>query len=198
MEAPEFFAQRVRRLRVSRGLSERELAERIGMTVHQYESLTSAGMSPTCSLIVNLADALDVSITELTEQTVEAAPPGEEMEAFLQERRRTSMISGTRAVDLRLAKVDEALEMQPEPNADALNASIALMRAIERNEPVRAVAGTHGSSCTVAPARKAKRVACSASSIKRSGSICAMRSTTMAPGGRPSTTQSVMGESATH
>src|SRR5690242_20412513 len=118
MEAFESFAQRIRRLRAARGLSERELAERIGMTVHQYESATSAGMSPTCSLIVDLADALDVSVAELTEQTVETAPRAQEMEAFLRERRRMRMITTTRSVDGRLAKVDEALEMQPEPSAD--------------------------------------------------------------------------------
>ena len=45
MLAVESFKHRVQCLRVARGISERELAERIGMTVHQYETATSAGVS---------------------------------------------------------------------------------------------------------------------------------------------------------
>lgn len=144
----ESFAQRVQRLRVARGLSERELAERIGMTVHQYESVTRAGMNPTCSLLADLADALDVSITDLTERTIETAPRPAELRAFLQELRwRRERIIGAppqlSKMDRCLARLHEALENESEPSADALDASAALMRAIERNEPVRVVASRY-------------------------------------------------------
>jgi transcriptional regulator with XRE-family HTH domain len=144
----ESFAQRVQRLRVARGLSERELAERIGMTVHQYESLTVAGMSPTCSLVVDLADALDVSITDLTERTIETAPRPSELRAFLQELRwRRARTIGEQhqlsTMDRQLARLHEALENDAEPSADALDASAALMTAIERNEPIRTVASRY-------------------------------------------------------
>ena len=148
MGALESFAQRVQRVRVARGISERELAERVGMTVHQYESATSGGMNLMCSLLVDLADALDVSITELTDRTVELAPSAEQLRAFREalRERRAAMIDQTpqrRSIDRRLARLDDALKRDAERSADALDASIALMRAIERNEPVRVVASRY-------------------------------------------------------
>jgi transcriptional regulator with XRE-family HTH domain len=148
MEALESFAQRVQRIRVVRGISERELAERVGMTVHQYEAATSGGMNLTCSLLVDLADALDVSITELTERTMERAPSADQLRAFCEALRvhRAAMTDETpqrSSVDRRLARLDEALEKGGERGADALDASVALMRAIERNDPVRVVASRY-------------------------------------------------------
>src|SRR5262245_21489739 len=145
MAPAESFAQRVQRHRVARGLSERVLAERVGMTVHQYESLTTAGISPTCPLLVDLADALDVSISDLTERIVEPAPATEELRAFRLELRwrQATMVRDKperSRVDRRLAKLDEALARDSEPSADPLDPSIALMGAIERNEPLRVVA----------------------------------------------------------
>ena len=92
--AVEFLADRLRRLRAARGLSERELAQRIGMTVHQYQSATRAGASPTCALLVDLAEALDVSITDLTDLAIATRPSLDDMRAFRQElqpRRKSEM-----------------------------------------------------------------------------------------------------------
>ena len=146
--AVELLAERLRRLRAARGLSERELAQRIGMTVHQYQSATRAGANPTCALLVDLAEALDVSITDLTDLAIATRPSLDDMRAFRQELRwrRAAMIGGADQlgnVDRRLARLDEALGGDSEPSAAALDAAVALMRAIDRNEPVRAVASRY-------------------------------------------------------
>ena len=144
----ESLADRIQRLRAARGLSERELALRMGMTLHQYDSVMRANVSPTSALLVELADALDVLITDLAEITIETAPSLDDMRALRKELRwrRATLTGGTNQVgrlDRQLARLNAALGMDSEPSADALQASATLMRAIERNESVRAIASRY-------------------------------------------------------
>jgi transcriptional regulator with XRE-family HTH domain len=139
MAALESFAQRLHHLRVARGLSERDLAQRIGITVRQYEALTCAGMEPTCSLLVDLANALDVSFAQLTE-LVDKTPTPEQLRVYFHELQRCRMTT-TRLlshVDRQLATVCRALAIDGEPDERAASASAALIRSVERNETLRA------------------------------------------------------------
>lgn len=143
MGALESFADRIHRLRVARGLSERELAERIGMTVHQYQSVVRAGSNPTCRLLVELVEALDVPLTELTEPTIEALPTFEQLRALFWElrwRRATMMEQAGQvtSVDRRLARLRQALAADTELEAHSLENVGALMSSIERNDTLRA------------------------------------------------------------
>src|SRR5262245_45280177 len=102
METLESFAHRIQHLRVARSLSERDLAQRIGITVCQYQSLVGFGTPPT-SLLVDLADALDVTFAQLTAFTEEASTSAQ-ADAFVQELRcrRAAIAWQLRCVDQQL------------------------------------------------------------------------------------------------
>jgi transcriptional regulator with XRE-family HTH domain len=87
MVALESFSQRIQRLRVARGLSERELAARMGLTVRQYQSVAGVGAMPTCTLLIDLTEALNASVSELTESIIESPPTRDQIRAFLQQLR---------------------------------------------------------------------------------------------------------------
>ncbi len=59
------FAQRLRELRRSRGMTQKELAERASLTETYLSRLESAGSTPGIDLVARLADALGASIHDL-------------------------------------------------------------------------------------------------------------------------------------
>ena len=117
--ALESFAERVKRLRAARGFSERELAERIGMTVRQYRSAAS---SPTCALLLDVSAVLDLSISDLTEQTSEGSPTLAAMQACLVDR------------GLFILRDRITTETAAQSFEDALD---ALMSSFDRNDTLR-------------------------------------------------------------
>ena len=77
----ESFAQRILHLRLARGLSERQLAERMGITVHRYQSFAGTGASPTWVMLLDLAGALEVPVGELTAFTRERLPSSDALDS---------------------------------------------------------------------------------------------------------------------
>lgn len=59
------FAQRLRELRRSRGMTQKELAERANLTETYLSRLESAGSTPGIDLVARLADALGTTIHDL-------------------------------------------------------------------------------------------------------------------------------------
>lgn len=82
------FGQRVREVRIEAGLTQKELAERVGVPA-QYVSMVETGSSanPTLRLIVLLADALDVPTSDLLVDVERpgAQPKSGTLEALLRE-----------------------------------------------------------------------------------------------------------------
>ncbi|HEY7200574.1 MAG TPA: helix-turn-helix transcriptional regulator [Candidatus Dormibacteraeota bacterium] len=74
----------VRQLREARGLSQRELAERIGSTAAIVSRLEAGGSSPTIDVLERLADALGVRL-ELRFMNLEGRPPRHEGRRVLDE-----------------------------------------------------------------------------------------------------------------
>src|SRR5438552_16553710 len=66
------FAQRLRELRRSRGMTQKELAERANLTETYLSRLESAGSTPGIDLVARLADALGTTVHDLLPIT---APP---------------------------------------------------------------------------------------------------------------------------
>jgi transcriptional regulator with XRE-family HTH domain len=64
-EVVERFAHRLRELRVERGMTQAELAQKASVTTTYVSKLESAGSAPGLDLLQNLATALGVGITEL-------------------------------------------------------------------------------------------------------------------------------------
>lgn len=59
------FAQRLRELRRTRGMTQKELAERASLTETYLSRLESAGSTPGIDLVARLADALGTSVHDL-------------------------------------------------------------------------------------------------------------------------------------
>jgi DNA-binding XRE family transcriptional regulator len=64
----------IRRLREDRGLTQEELASRAGMTFGTVNRLESAKTAPAWATVMQIIDALDVSLVELG-KAIEAARP---------------------------------------------------------------------------------------------------------------------------
>jgi len=145
MTAVESFVERVQRIRVAQGLSERDLAEPVGVTVRQYESWMHSGATPTSSLLVDFADALNVPLAELTDLVTGAPETLAQMRASLETSRRAALASlahQMRSVDRRLARLSHGVAINGGSNTDAAD-WFALMRSVERNETLRACAGQY-------------------------------------------------------
>lgn len=147
MATLESFYDRIQRLRVARGLSERELAERIGITVRQYQLAVRSGARPTCALLIDVAAAFDVSVNELMERTIEAPPTLEQLRVFRHEllSRRAAIADRaerSHSVERRLARVHEALAADTELEPDTLT-STALVLSVERNDTLRTCASRY-------------------------------------------------------
>jgi transcriptional regulator with XRE-family HTH domain len=79
-EAPAFptlepFAQRLERLRLERGLTQRALAARARISTNYYQDIAHAQANPTVLALLRLADALGVPLRDLFDSP--AAPPDE-------------------------------------------------------------------------------------------------------------------------
>ena len=70
-EVVERFAHRLRELRVERGMTQAELAQKAKVTTTYISKLESAGAAPGLDLLQNLATALGAGITDL----VPISPP---------------------------------------------------------------------------------------------------------------------------
>jgi transcriptional regulator with XRE-family HTH domain len=64
------FAARLEQFRLARGLTQRVLSERAGISPAHYQEIAHAQANPTLLVSLRLADAVEVSIAELL-----AAPP---------------------------------------------------------------------------------------------------------------------------
>jgi transcriptional regulator with XRE-family HTH domain len=69
MEPEEEIGRRIRRYREARGLSQRELARRMGVHYNTLWVVENEQGYPSVPLVVDIADALDVSVAELIEGT---------------------------------------------------------------------------------------------------------------------------------
>jgi len=73
------FAERLENLRLERGLTQRTLAARARISVHYYQDIAHARANPTVIALLNLAQALDVSLADL----FESPAPRDERRAVL-------------------------------------------------------------------------------------------------------------------
>jgi len=64
-EIVQRFAARLRELRVSRGMTQKDLAQRAGLTDTYISRLEAAGAAPGIDLIARLADALGSTVPDL-------------------------------------------------------------------------------------------------------------------------------------
>jgi transcriptional regulator with XRE-family HTH domain len=63
----ELFGARLREVRLARGLTQRELAERCGTSVAAISHIERGTKVPTLVTLVRLADAMETNVTELVE-----------------------------------------------------------------------------------------------------------------------------------
>src|SRR5579871_4415325 len=64
-EIVRLFAERLRELRLSRGMTQAELARRAGVSVTYVSQLESADTAPGIDLVARVAKALGITTTEL-------------------------------------------------------------------------------------------------------------------------------------
>lgn len=72
--APETFGERLKRLRRESGLTQAELATRLGISRRNYIYYETQGGSPSPELVVKLADALRVTADVLTGRHAKTNP----------------------------------------------------------------------------------------------------------------------------
>lgn len=63
----EVFGERLRQVRLSRGLTQGELAERCGTSIAAISHIERGTKIPTLTTVVRLADALECRVTKLVE-----------------------------------------------------------------------------------------------------------------------------------
>ena len=73
-EVVERFARRLRELRVERGMTQADLAQRAGVTATYVSKLESAGAAPGIDLVDKLAIALGVNLLDLFPQIAKGNP----------------------------------------------------------------------------------------------------------------------------
>ncbi len=61
----EPFAKRLESLRLQRGFTQRALAERAQISTNHYQDIAHAQANPTTTVLLSLANALDVSVVDL-------------------------------------------------------------------------------------------------------------------------------------
>jgi transcriptional regulator with XRE-family HTH domain len=71
-EIVRLFAERLRNLRLSRGMTQRDLADRASVAITYISKLEAAGTSPGIDLVERLADALDTDVVSLLPSKVES------------------------------------------------------------------------------------------------------------------------------
>ena len=59
------FAENVRMLRINAGMSQKELAEKIGMKLQAYNNYEKRGYSPTPEMLINIAMVLNTDVNTL-------------------------------------------------------------------------------------------------------------------------------------
>lgn len=72
--APESFGERLKQLRRERGLTQAELAARLGISRRNYVYYETQGGSPSPELLTGLADSLRVTADVLTGRQIKADP----------------------------------------------------------------------------------------------------------------------------
>ena len=77
--ATETFGQRLARLREDAGLSQSALARRVGTSQSAISQMEAGDRSPSYGMLVQLADALGVSLAYLVGAQVEQLTPAEEV-----------------------------------------------------------------------------------------------------------------------
>ena len=73
MRAIQRFGQQLQRLRTRRGLTQEQLAVKAGLVRVYVTKLEQGGHDPTLTMLVRLAKALRVSVTELLGESVSAS-----------------------------------------------------------------------------------------------------------------------------
>ena len=81
------FKERIRTLRKEAGLTQAEIAEKIGVTYRTYQNYEAGVSTPQSRVLAKLANVLHVSMDMLSEQsaTETSAPENEELNALLTE-----------------------------------------------------------------------------------------------------------------
>ncbi len=69
-EVLEYFSWNVRRLRLDRGMTQEALAEVIGTELRTLQRVEAASTNPSLTMLINLAEALDVEPGALLKPTV--------------------------------------------------------------------------------------------------------------------------------
>ncbi len=67
--------ERIRQLRLARGMSQPELGDRIGRVFQQVQKYEQGISSPNLSLLCAMADALEVPLSELLAGLADSPPP---------------------------------------------------------------------------------------------------------------------------
>lgn len=73
MRIEEAFGRLVKKLRLDRGLTQPALALSAGVTERYLRDLEQGKASPTLTVVVSLANSLEVDADELVKQTVESS-----------------------------------------------------------------------------------------------------------------------------
>ena len=60
------FGQHLREIRLARGLTQKEVADRSGILIPYLSSLENGARLPTLTIVIRLADALECAVSELT------------------------------------------------------------------------------------------------------------------------------------
>lgn len=74
MKEKTVFAERLRRVRVSRNLTQRELGEKVGLSQQAIPQIETGSNKPSIDTLLKLSKALEVSADYLLGLTDEASP----------------------------------------------------------------------------------------------------------------------------
>jgi transcriptional regulator with XRE-family HTH domain len=116
-QEPETFGVVLRRIRQSRGLTQREIARRIGMDFAYFSRLETDRLSglPTRMTVEKIARAMECTTTETAELLAAAGRISEEMQARPELRRlfRTAAQLSPAALEELVQQAEERLKRQP-------------------------------------------------------------------------------------
>jgi len=98
------FAEKVKQARINEGLSQTQLAEKIGVSLRAITAYERTGCKPRPSTLAKLADVLKVSTTYLTDINCDNPVEGIEKDAIVMEARMKYGSQGARDVDMLLAE----------------------------------------------------------------------------------------------
>lgn len=69
------FSENLRRLRTEAGLTQQQMADKVGIPYRSWQNWENGSREPRIAALKTIAKALGVSVDELVENDVEKAPP---------------------------------------------------------------------------------------------------------------------------